>query len=51
MLSDIVGLDVRLDISRQLETPLGVRFSPPQILLDTVARGDLRKKTGRGLYS
>ena len=49
-LSDIVGLDVRLDIARQLEGALGSRFSPPQVLVDMVGRGDLGRKTGRGFY-
>ena len=48
MLSDIVGLDVRLDIAEQLEVSLGDRFRPPQILRDLVAAGHLGKKTGRG---
>jgi len=48
MLSDIVGLDVRLDIAEQLEVSLGERFRPPQILRDLVAAGHLGKKTGRG---
>ena len=48
MLSDIVGLDVRLDIAEQLEISLGERFRPPQILRDLVAAGHLGKKTGRG---
>ncbi len=49
-LSDIVGLDVRLDISRALEQSHGSRFAPPQILIDKVASGDLGKKTGRGFH-
>lgn len=49
-LTDIVGLDVRLDIMRQLERSLGERFAPPQLLIDMVERGDLGKKSGRGFY-
>lgn len=49
-LTDIVGLDVRLDIMRQLEASLGDRFAPPQLLIDMVERGDLGKKSGRGFY-
>lgn len=49
-LTDIVGLDVRLDIMRQLERSLGDRFAPPQLLIDMVERGDLGKKSGRGFY-
>ena len=49
-LSDIVGLDVRLDIARSLEASLGPRYAPPQLLEDLVAAGRLGKKTGRGFY-
>jgi 3-hydroxybutyryl-CoA dehydrogenase len=49
-LSDIVGLDVRLDIARQLATTYGERYEPPQILLDLVAAGHLGRKTGRGFH-
>ena len=49
-LSDIVGLDVRLDIARGLSETLGPRYAPPRILEDMVARGDLGQKTGRGFY-
>lgn len=48
--TDLVGLDVRLAIAEHLERELGPRFSPPQILRDKVAAGDLGKKTGRGFY-
>jgi 3-hydroxybutyryl-CoA dehydrogenase len=50
-LSDLVGLDVRLDISRQLAIALGPRFQPPQILIDKVAAGHLGKKSGKGFYT
>ena len=50
-LSDIVGLDVRLDIARSLEQAHGARFAPPQILIDMVARGDLGQKSGRGFFA
>lgn len=50
-LSDIVGLDVRLDIARTLEAAHGPRFSPPQILIDMVARGELGQKSGRGFFA
>jgi 3-hydroxybutyryl-CoA dehydrogenase len=49
-LTDLVGLDVRLDIARHLETTLGPRFAPPQILIDKVANGELGKKSGKGFY-
>ena len=49
-LTDIVGLDVRLHIARNLETALGPQFTPPQLLVDKVAAGELGKKSGRGFY-
>ncbi|PVG82169.1 3-hydroxybutyryl-CoA dehydrogenase [Nocardioides gansuensis] len=49
--TDLVGLDVRLAIAEHLERELGPRFSPPQVLRDKVAAGDLGRKTGRGFYS
>jgi 3-hydroxybutyryl-CoA dehydrogenase len=49
--SDVVGLDVRLNIAeylhRELEAP---HFKPPAILREKVARGELGKKSGRGFY-
>ena len=49
-LSDIVGLDVRLDIARSLEASLGSRYAPPRLLADKVAAGELGQKSGRGFY-
>ncbi len=49
-LTDLVGLDVRLDIARNLTKELGPRFEPPQILIDKVAAGELGKKSGKGFY-
>jgi 3-hydroxybutyryl-CoA dehydrogenase len=49
-LSDVVGLDVRLDIARVLAASLGDRYAPPQILIDKVAAGELGQKTGRGFF-
>ena len=49
-LSDIVGLDVRLDIARHLATTLGERYAPPRILERLVAEGHLGQKTGRGFF-
>jgi 3-hydroxybutyryl-CoA dehydrogenase len=50
LLTDIVGLDVRLDTARSLTHALGERFSPPQLLIDMVGRGELGQKSGRGFY-
>ena len=49
-LTDIVGLDVRLGIAEYLESKLGPRFAPPQLMRDMVERGDLGKKSGKGFY-
>jgi len=49
-LTDLVGLDVRLSIAEYLTQELGERFTPPQLLRDKVARGELGKKSGRGFY-
>ena len=49
-LTDIVGLDVRLGIAEYLESTLGERFAPPQLMRDMVTRGELGRKAGKGLY-
>ncbi|MFQ4148349.1 3-hydroxyacyl-CoA dehydrogenase family protein [Arthrobacter sp. LAPM80] len=48
--TDLVGLDVRLEIAEYLAATLGQRFAPPQILRDKVARGELGRKSGRGFF-
>lgn len=50
-LSDIVGLDVRLDIARTLQAAHGDRFAPPQLLIDMVAAGKLGAKSGQGFFA
>jgi len=49
-LTDLVGVDVRLSVARYLANELGPRFTPPQLMIDMVQRGDLGRKTGRGFY-
>jgi 3-hydroxybutyryl-CoA dehydrogenase len=49
-LTDLVGLDVRLNIAEHLAATLGPRFEPPPLLRQKVADGELGKKTGRGFY-
>jgi 3-hydroxybutyryl-CoA dehydrogenase len=49
-LTDLVGLDVRLSIAEHLTRELGPRFSPPELLRNKVARGELGRKTGRGFF-
>ncbi|MCS5480071.1 3-hydroxyacyl-CoA dehydrogenase family protein [Corynebacterium sp. YIM 101645] len=50
-LTDIVGLDVRLGIAEYLESTLGENFTPPQLMRDMVARGELGRKSGKGFYT
>jgi 3-hydroxybutyryl-CoA dehydrogenase len=50
-LTDLVGLDVRLDIAEYLHARLGgERFRPPDILREKVARGELGRKAGLGFF-
>ena len=50
-LTDLVGLDVRLNIAETLAREIDpVRFAPPQLLRDLVAAGKLGRKTGEGFY-
>lgn len=50
-LTDLVGLDVRLDIARYLHDKLGApHFKPPRILEQMVQDGKLGKKSGQGFY-
>ena len=49
-LTDLVGLDVRLEIARYLHRELGDRFQPPELLGQMVEEGKLGKKSGRGFY-
>lgn len=50
-LSDIVGLDVRLDIARTLEAAHGPRFAPPALLEKMVSEGKLGAKSGQGFFA
>jgi len=49
-LTDVVGLDVRLDVLEYLREELGERFRPPQALRRKVRAGKLGKKSGEGFY-
>ncbi|HZN20050.1 MAG TPA: 3-hydroxyacyl-CoA dehydrogenase family protein [Micromonosporaceae bacterium] len=49
-LTDVVGLDVRLDIARTLAQAYGDRFAPPALLERMVAQGRLGRKSGEGFY-
>lgn len=50
-LTDLVGLDVRLDIAQYLhETLRAEHFRPPEILKRMVAEGRLGRKSGQGFY-
>jgi 3-hydroxybutyryl-CoA dehydrogenase len=50
-LTDVVGLDVRLDIARSLQTAYGSRYQPPPLLVEMVAAGRLGRKSGQGFYT
>ena len=51
-LTDLVGLDVRLNIAEYLHQELGSEtFRPPQVLRRLVGEGKLGKKTGQGFYN
>jgi 3-hydroxybutyryl-CoA dehydrogenase len=49
-LTDIVGLDVRLDIAEYLARELGPRYEPPDLLRRMVAEGMLGRKSGQGFF-
>ena len=50
-LTDLVGLDVRLNIAEYLHRELGSdAFKPPEVLRRMVSEGKLGKKTGEGFY-
>lgn len=50
-LTDLVGLDIRLNIADYLFEKLGSEvFRPPEILRRKVSEGKLGKKTGEGFY-
>ena len=51
-LSDLVGLDVRLAITKHLFKELGTgTFKPAKILEELVEKGHLGRKVGRGFYT
>ena len=50
-LTDLVGLDVRLNIAEYLHTALASEtFRPPELLRRMVSEGKLGKKAGEGFY-
>lgn len=49
-LTDVVGLDVRLDVLEYLRDELGERFRPPHLLRRKVRADKLGRKTGEGFY-
>jgi 3-hydroxybutyryl-CoA dehydrogenase len=49
-LTDLVGLDVRLNIAEYLASTLGPRFEPPALLRRMVLEGKLGRKVGQGFY-
>lgn len=49
-LTDVVGLDVRLDILEYPREEIGERFRPSQVLRRKVRAGTLGRKTRAGFY-
>jgi 3-hydroxybutyryl-CoA dehydrogenase len=50
-LTDMIGLDVRLDIARHLAEELNAdRFATPRGLRERVENGNLGRKSGKGYY-
>lgn len=50
-LTDLVGLDVRMAIGEYLSKELGNdAFTPPQLMRDMVAAGNVGKKAGKGFF-
>lgn len=49
-LTDLVGLDVRLNIMEHLHAELGEQFRPPVLLRQMVRAGKLGRKSGEGFY-
>ena len=50
-LSDIIGLDVVLDVLTYLHQEIGERYRPCPLLKQMVKTGNLGRKTGAGVYS
>jgi 3-hydroxybutyryl-CoA dehydrogenase len=51
-LTDLIGIDVRLDIASYLDANLeGDRFTVPDLMRKMVAEGKHGKKTGQGFYT
>ncbi len=51
-LTDLIGIDVRLDIATYLDANLpGDRFQIPELMRTMVAEGKFGKKTGQGFYT
>ncbi len=49
-LTDIVGLDVRLDIADSLAQVYGARYAAPELMREMVREGRLGRKSGVGFY-
>ena len=49
--SDLVGLDVLLDVAESMQREIGdPSLAPPTVLRRLVSAGHLGRKTGRGIY-
>lgn len=51
LLSDMLGLDIAVDVAATLEKAYGPRFAAPRELRELVVAGHLGVKTGQGFYS
>lgn len=49
-LGDLIGWDIVLNITKILRQAHGLRYEPPQILLDLVKEGYLGRKTKKGIF-
>ena len=49
-LVDLVGLDIRLNVLKDLHSRLGEKFRPCPLLVKYVKAGRLGRKVGRGVY-
>ncbi len=49
-LTDVVGIDVAVDVLEYIHSVLGDAYEPAPLLEEKVEAGDLGKKTGKGFY-
>jgi 3-hydroxybutyryl-CoA dehydrogenase len=49
--SDLIGVNITLDVQRTMCPALDASPEPSPLLVDMVARGDLGMSTGKGFYT